>query len=115
MRKWSLGAAALGLLAAVAISGSADAAQRNNTVGVKTDNGLELSSQYRRYRRAYYRPYRAYYRPVRAYYRPYYYGPAPGYYPAWYSPYYDAGYGYGYGYGYRPFFSVGFPGFSVWF
>lgn len=122
MRKILAGAAALGLLVAIAMPGAADAAQRNTIAGVKTDNGLEVGSQYRRYRRAYYRPYRAaYYRPAyRAYSEPYY---APGYYPAWTTPYSDygygyggyGGYGYGYGYGYRPFISIGLPGFRFWF
>jgi hypothetical protein len=120
MRKWFVGAAAFGLLVAVGLPGTADAAQRKSTPDVKTDNALEVSSQYRRYRRAYYRPYRAYrayaYYP-RAYYRPYYrsYYAAPGYYPGWYSPAYYGGYGYGYGYGYGPFISIGLPGFSFWF
>jgi hypothetical protein len=125
MRKWFVGAAALGLLAAVSLPGTADAAQRKSTPAVKGENALEVSAQYRGYRRGYYRPYRAYrsyaYYP-RAYYRPYYrpYYASPGYYPGWYSPvsYGYGGYGYGgygYGYGYRPFISIGLPGFGIWF
>lgn len=118
MRKIFAGAAALGLLIGVAMPGTAEAAQRNVSVGVKAEHAVEVGAQYRR---------RAYYRPYRAYARPPLYGPryfargalAPGYYPAWYTPYYDdygyPGYGYGYGYGYRPFFSIGFPGFGIWF
>jgi hypothetical protein len=137
MRKWFVGAAAFGILAAVAMPRVADAAQRSAHVGAKPDPAIEVGSQYRRAGRAHYRPSRAYYQP-RAYYRPYrayarpLYGAryfAPGFYPAWstYSDYGYGGYGYGgygytgygygggYGYGYRPFISVGVPGFSFWF
>jgi hypothetical protein len=117
MGKILAGAAALGLLVAVAMPGAANAAQRKAAVGVKAEGAMEVGSQYRR--RAYYRPYRAYARPL---YGPRYFAPraiVPGYYPAWYTPYYDdygyPGYGYGYGNGYRPFISIGFPGFGIWF
>jgi hypothetical protein len=128
MRKWFVGAAALGLLVAVAMPGSANAAQRNAAVGAKANQAIEVGSQYRGHRRAYHRPYRGYASPL---YGPRYFAPraiVPGYYPAWYTPYYDdygyrsygyggyGGYGYGgYGYGYRPFISIGFPGFGIWF
>jgi hypothetical protein len=115
MRKILAGAAALGVLAAIAIPGTAQAAKRQPAIGVKADQAVEVGAQYRR--RAYYRPYRVYARPL---YGPRYFARgalAPGYYPAWYTPYYDDyGYpGYGYGYGYRPFISIGVPGFGIWF
>ena len=72
MRKLFVGAAALGLLVAVAMPGSADAAQRNAGVGAKADEAMEVGSQYRGHRRAYYRPYRAYARPL---YGPRYFAP----------------------------------------
>ena len=111
MRKWLVGAAAVGMVLAVSSPGSADVAQAQSRAE-KTGDAVEVGSQYRRYRRAY-RP-RAYYPRAysRGYYRPYV--ASPGY----YSPY-SYGYapygGYGYGYGYRPGFSIGVPGFGVWF
>jgi hypothetical protein len=131
MRKHVVGLAALGLLFAVAVPSAGEAASVQKKAAVKAGEQIEVSSQYRRYRRVAYRPYRA----VRAYqvYSAPAYGPAPGYYPAWYSPYYDEGYAYGYGpayyggygsgyyggyrYGYaaRPLISIGFGGFGFWF
>jgi len=96
-----VGAAAVAMVLAVSSPGSADVAQAQSRAE-KTGDAVEVGSQYRRYRRAY-RP-RAYYPRAysRGYYRPYSYG---------YAPYG----GYGYGYGYRPGFSIGVPGFGVWF
>lgn len=115
MRKILAGAAAIGLLLTMAMPGAAQAAQRHPAVSAKADHAVEVGAQYRR--RAYYRPHRAYARPL---YGPRYFAPssiiAPGYYPAWYTPYYDDyGYPYRYGYGYRPFISIGVPGFGIWF
>ena len=132
-------AAALGILFAVSSPAAADVAQGRTKAELKTSNAVEVSSQYRGYRRgyrarAYYpRAYaRSYYRPYVAtsYYSPYSHGYAPyagygygGYgagYGGGYGAYgagyggYGGGYG-GYGYGYRPFVSIGVPGFGLWF
>src|SRR5215218_1316791 len=124
-------AAALGILFAVSSPAAADVAQGRTKAELKTSNAVEVSSQYRRYRRAYraraYYPRaysRSYYRPYAAstgYYSPYGYSYAPyagygyGGYGSGYGGYgygaYGAGYGGygGYAYGYRPFVSIGVP------
>jgi hypothetical protein len=106
--------AAFALLATLALSGSASAAERRadglklNQPGAETDFSSYHRRWHRPYRYGYYRPWRYRYGYYRPWYRPYYAG--YGYYRPWYRPYYRpwyAGYGYGYPY-YRPGISISF-------
>ena len=122
MRKWLIGAIAVGVFVAVATPGFTDERHGRGGSDVKRVAGSEVGSQYRRYRHAYrtraYYPRGGYYRHYvapRAYYpsRAYSYAPFAGYaYPA--LPQYLGGSGYR-AYRYAPFISLAPPVYGLWF